>query len=113
MKRSRPNPISEKRRAILAERQSLRERILGGHRPCAALIPGICTFRATEVHEILTRARGGSIVDDDNCLGLCRGCHAYITEHPAWADENGFTVHSWASSADLEEARRRRERGRS
>ena len=31
--------------------------------------------RAVDVHEKLTRARGGSIVDEANVVALCRQCH--------------------------------------
>lgn len=51
--------------------------------------------QATEVHEVLTRARGGSILDKDNCVALCHACHAWITTHPKEAHEEGFMRHSW------------------
>jgi hypothetical protein len=50
---------------------------------------------ATEVHEVLTRARGGSILDKDNCVPLCHSCHSYITLHPKEAVEEGFMKNSW------------------
>ena len=58
---------------------------------CAARLQG-CTGRATEVHERLSRARGGSILDRDNCVGLCHMCHREITERPAWAAEHGWSL---------------------
>ena len=51
--------------------------------------------RATEVHEILTRARGGSILDKDNCVALCHNCHSFITVNPKQAHDEGFMRHSW------------------
>lgn len=49
---------------------------------------------ATEVHELLSRARGGSILDRDNCVALCHDCHAGITDHTVddWRD--------WTRSSD-------------
>lgn len=44
--------------------------------------------RATEVHELLPRGRGGSILDRDNLAALCHDCHRGITDHsvPDWRD---------------------------
>lgn len=63
---------------------------------CEANLGGMCTQRATDVHERLTRARGGSIYDPDNCVALCRPCHRYITDNPKWSDEEGWTLNSWS-----------------
>lgn len=35
----------------------------------------------SDLHEVLTRARGGSITDPANILCLCRECHRWVTEH--------------------------------
>jgi 5-methylcytosine-specific restriction endonuclease McrA len=48
-----------------------------------------------DVHEIKSRARGGSITDPDNCVALCRTCHTFITQNPAIAHEEGWSKHSW------------------
>lgn len=50
---------------------------------------------ATDLHEIKTRARGGSILDEDNIAALCRVCHTWITEHPAEALAEGWLKNSW------------------
>jgi len=108
MKRSRINPVSKKRQALMPMRRSLVKRLLEERMVCEARISG-CTFRPTDVHEILTRGRGGSITDEDNCLVLCRNCHHWITfVSPAWAIENGFTLHAGASEADRRAASRAR-----
>jgi 5-methylcytosine-specific restriction endonuclease McrA len=55
-----------------------------------------CTqCRSSEVHEIKSRARGGSITDPDNVAALCHECHAWITTHPAAAHAEGWLKHSW------------------
>jgi len=100
--------MSAKRRSQIPERQALRERVLERSSRCEANLDTICSYHATDVHEIKTRARGGSILDDDNCVGLCRNCHRWITDHPAWALEHGFMVHSWATEADMIAAQRAR-----
>lgn len=93
----------------MSERNATRQVVLTRARLCEAAIPDLCGRVATDVHEIKTRARGGSITDPDNCLSLCRPCHRYITEHPTWALENGYVVHGWATEDDIKEAVRKRE----
>lgn len=81
---------SKKRAALLRERKRVTADMYG--QPCE--MPD-CVQRVTEVHEVLTRARGGSITDRTNMRGLCSEHHRYITEHPAWAAENGWMRHAW------------------
>jgi hypothetical protein len=108
MKQSRINPVSSKRRAILKEREATRQAVFDRSQRCEAVIEPYCSYHATDVHEIKTRARGGSITDIDNCLALCRGCHRFITDNPAFALEHGFVVHSWAGPAEMLAAKRAR-----
>jgi len=105
MRRSRVNPISKKRLAELEGRKTTREIVLTRSELCEAGIENICSRVATDVHEILTRGRGGSITDPDNCLALCRPCHSYITTHPKWAGDTGFVLHSWDDAEAAETAR--------
>lgn len=56
--------------------------------------PG-CDGYAVDVHEIKSRARGGSITDRENLMLLCRGHHTWVTEHPAEARAEGFLLNSW------------------
>jgi hypothetical protein len=51
--------------------------------------------QATEVHELLTRARGGSILDKNNCVPLCHSCHSWVTLNPKKAHEEGLMLNSW------------------
>jgi len=51
--------------------------------------------RSSEVHEIKTRARGGSLTDPDNVAALCHDCHRIVTENPDQAHEEGWLKHSW------------------
>lgn len=50
---------------------------------------------STQVHEILSRARGGSILDESNCAALCFKCHHWITTNPKEATEQGWLKNSW------------------
>lgn len=92
MKRSPIHPISKKRAAENRLRAKLRPQVVGG--PCQVRLP-VCTGRATDWHERLTRARGGSITDLSNAIGCCRECHSWLTEHPQEAHEMGFMSHAW------------------
>lgn len=55
-----------------------------------------CNAKASEeVHEVLSRARGGSILDINNCRALCHACHFWITTNPAEATRTGWLKNSW------------------
>lgn len=55
-----------------------------------------CDLRdSVDVHEVKTRARGGSIVDKANLVALCRYCHDFLTTHPAQAAAEGLMKNSW------------------
>lgn len=92
----RLNPVSEKRKRANAERR----RLIAAQFPTRPLcaIPW-CTRFADDIHEPLTRARGGSITDPENWLPLCRSCHDEVTFTPEselqWAYEAGMLRHSW------------------
>lgn len=82
---------SKKREAIYRQRRSLVERLLDERRICER-----CgTNPSTDVHEIKTRARGGSILSESNCACVCRACHNWIGLNPAKATEEGWLRHSW------------------
>ena len=49
-----------------------------------------CAAPSVDVHEPLTRARGGSIVDPANAIALCRDHHNFIHNHPSWSLEHGY-----------------------
>ena len=51
--------------------------------------------RSTDIHEVLSRARGGSILDPSNLVALCRQCHSFITQNPLVAHAEGWSKHSW------------------
>lgn len=50
--------------------------------------------RATEIHELKSRARGGSILDRDNLVALCHDCHMWVTTHPIDALGTGWLKRS-------------------
>lgn len=62
---------------------------------CQIQLGGVCTGRWQDGHELLSRARGGSITDAANIVLCCRACHTYVTERPAWAERMGWSLPSW------------------
>jgi hypothetical protein len=58
-----------------------------------------CDMSADDIHEPLTRARGGPILDDANALPVCRSCHSWIHDNPRDATAAGWLVPSWEATA--------------
>jgi len=91
--------VSAKRAAENCERRAMIARLWPERPNCAR--PG-CVRLADDVHEPLTRGRGGSITDPDNAVPLCRPCHDEVTFTPeselAWAYECGLLRHSWETN---------------
>lgn len=58
-----------------------------------------CGRWADDVHETLSRARGGSITDPRIAVPPCRSCHTAITPGPLWAQRLGLVRHSWGGDA--------------
>lgn len=89
-------PVSARRRAENRVRRQVIAAVFPERPVCA--VPG-CSRWADDVHEPLTRARGGSITDPGNMAGLCRGHHDEITFRPeselGWAYDLGLLRHSW------------------
>jgi 5-methylcytosine-specific restriction endonuclease McrA len=85
-------PRSKKMESLYAaERRKLVKELLRDFAACQR-----CSIAyATDVHEIKTRARGGSITDRANLALLCRPCHTYITQNPAIGKAEGWLKNSW------------------
>lgn len=85
---------SKRMEAIYRDRRQLVAAMLEAHPVCQR-----CgRARSAEVHELKSRARGGSIVDEANCRALCHDCHRWITENPADAEADGWLLPSWAQA---------------
>lgn len=103
MKRGGPiRPRSAKRVAEDREREKakevVRERARGQCEAAHAIWsiePDIRCGGRFEFHEVLTRARGGSISDPTNLLMTCTAHHRFITEHPVEAASLGLVRNSW------------------
>lgn len=48
-----------------------------------------------DVHEIVRRSQGGSIIDESNVLAVCRPCHVRIGHYPQLAFDLGLAKHGW------------------
>lgn len=85
-------PRSKKRAKLYAEQRVPLVKRLLNERPFCQRCK---TKQSQDVHEIKSRARGGSILDESNLLCLCRSCHSWITQNPKEAREQGFLKNSW------------------
>ena len=57
-----------------------------------------CKRVGVDVHELIPRARGGSILLQPNLVVLCRSCHTWVTGNPALAGREGLLRNSWERS---------------
>lgn len=112
VRRTALRAVSAARKAENKLRRAMVTELFPDRPPCAVYLlaqvyPGVipdsvtgrCGGWADDVHEPLTRARGGSITDPGNAEALCRPCHEVITFRPeselGWAYDLGLIVHSW------------------
>ena len=66
--------------------------------PIFAQHDGLVTYvrnKSIDIHEIIRRSQGGSILDEENLLSVCRPCHSRIGREPALAFELGLAKHGW------------------
>lgn len=96
-RKTRIRPVSKKREALNRARRDFVAGFLAAHPRCQAgpLVMPVdhrhrCDLWSCDVHEVVTRARGGSILDADNCRAICRACHDWIHSHPADATTVGL-----------------------
>ena len=54
-----------------------------------------CYGRSTDMQEPLQRSAGGSILDVENTISLCRRCHDWIHSFPEYAVNLGLLRYSW------------------
>ena len=79
---------SSAKEAELRARVKLRTELLDERGPWCE---GGCGRVWDDMHEVLSRARGGDPLDKHNILCLCRTCHQAVTAKPAKAEEYGFS----------------------
>jgi hypothetical protein len=96
-------PVSKKRAAENRERRAMADRLWPDRREGTVMCGcgrDECHRLADDLHEPLTRARGGSIIDEANAIPLARVCHDEITLGPEWAYTSGLLKHSWNADGD-------------
>ena len=94
---------SEKTEKIYVERRKIVERILSDRAWCEACpvfakYDGRVTYlrkRSQDVHEIVRRSQGGSILDEQNLMAVCRPCHERIGKYPKISFDLGLAKESW------------------
>jgi 5-methylcytosine-specific restriction endonuclease McrA len=94
---------SKKTESAYVERRKLVERILLENPFCQACAvfaqhdgKSIYTQNQShDVHELVRRSQGGSILEDENVIAVCRPCHTRIGNYPKLAFDLGLAKHAW------------------
>lgn len=94
-RQARISPVSKKR----AKENRLRAKVIAATWPERPRCDCGCGRWADDVHEILSRARGGSITDRRNMAALARVCHDKVTNEDPLFYSLGLVVHSWEVAA--------------
>ena len=105
---------SKKQEELYKKRRPLVKRLLQERPACSACLvragaSGAATVvlrQSVDVHELVRRSQGGSILDEKNLITVCRPCHAWITGNPLAAEELGLHLPAWTKDDMWEEAAR-------
>lgn len=97
------NKRSKKMQKIYEERRPFVKHILETNPHCQACPvfakhDGLVTYvrrPSVDVHELVRRSQGGSILDEENVIAVCRQCHQRIGNFPELAFNLGLAKHSW------------------
>ena len=99
IRRSVIRPVSKKRQATrYARERCVNEVLRRANYQCQT--PGWSDLECKgrlDVHEVLSRARGGDPLNPDACAALCAQHHRYAHAHPDEAAGIGILRHSWDS----------------
>ena len=127
LKQNKPlNKRSQKMSDKYVERRSLVESMLKQYPKCDACIiytvfdsyqkydnPSFGVIRrnnTVDIHELVNRSQGGSILDITNLIAVCRSCHSRITVNPKEAELLGLHLESWCNTEEnYSEAKRVRD----
>jgi 5-methylcytosine-specific restriction endonuclease McrA len=94
---------SKKKEAEYRLRRPLVAKLLEEHPWCEACVKfaehdEVKTYqrnRSADIHEIVRRSQGGSILDEENLMAVCRPCHTRIGNYPQLAFDLGLAKHGW------------------
>lgn len=84
---------SAKRKKLMGQRRRMLAEFFSDMCVASSFFPPVCGG-AMDPHEPLTRGRGGSIVDPENLMWICRNHHDYFHAHPMEAEAFGFMLPS-------------------
>lgn len=101
--KKRINQRSKKQEHLYEKRRPFVAKMLADNPWCAACpvfadYDGKVSYRrrqSSDVHELVRRSQGGSIVDEANCIAVCRPCHTRIGDNPQLAVDLGLAKRSW------------------
>ena len=105
---------SKKKEAEYRLRRPLVERLLS-ERPWCEACPKFAEHDekvtyirkpSVDIHELVRRSQGGSILDESNLLAVCRDCHRRIGNHPQLAFELGLARPGWTLREGSDDADR-------
>lgn len=94
---------SKKKEAEYVIRRQIVQRLLA-ERPYCEACPkfakhdGKVTYTrkgSVDIHEIVRRSQGGSILEEKNLMAVCRECHNRIGREPQLAFDLGLAKRSW------------------
>ena len=97
--RAQISPVSKRRARENRQRTAMADERWPDRREGTVMctVPGCGP--ADDLHEVLTRARGGSITDPENTVPLCRQHNHDLAQKPeselGWAYDCGLLKHSW------------------
>ena len=94
---------SPKKEKEYRERRVLVERLLSEKPWCEACpvfaehdeLTSYRRNRSVDLHELVRRSQGGSILDESNIICVCRPCHRRIGDYPELAFKLGLAKHGW------------------
>jgi len=109
LKRTPLKHRSDKMKAKYVERRSIVEEMLAKNPECEACLifavydgkqGAVPVNRTNDIHELVNRSQGGSILEDENLFAVCRPCHTRITIRPKQAEGLGLHLESWCNSKE-------------
>lgn len=97
---------SKKKEAEYVERRKIVKQLLEA-RPFCEACPAFAKYDgkvtyvrrgSVDIHELVRRSQGGSILDIDNLLAVCRECHNRIGREPQLAFDLNLAKHGWENN---------------
>jgi hypothetical protein len=108
LKRTRINPVSNRKIVQQDENRGARNKYLREHSwceigyvlshskkpPAEKFYRDNCTNKGTVVHERKKRSQGGSLTDPNNLMACCPFCNGFVEDRPEVSRSLGLVVYS-------------------